>query len=227
VGYCPICETQTLFVIRSDWLRDDYICRRCKSIPRWRVIIHVLGQQFSNWRDLAIHESSPGGPASKKLRRECRNYMSTHYFPDAPPGSIHKGFRCENLEHQTFPDESFDLVVTQDVFEHIFHPGDAFREIARTLKPRGAHVFTVPWYKDRPTLIRATETNGMIKHLQPPDYHRNPIDKDGSLVVTEWGSDLCDFVRDESELETTVFDMRDRRLGIDGAFREVFVSRKK
>jgi SAM-dependent methyltransferase len=137
VGHCPICETQTLFVFRSDWLRDGYICRRCKSIPRWRAIIHVLGQQFPNWRDLVIHESSPGGPASKKLKRECCNYLPTHYFADASPGSIHKGFRSENLEHQTFPDESFDLVITQDVLEHIFHPGAAFREIARTLKPHG------------------------------------------------------------------------------------------
>jgi SAM-dependent methyltransferase len=225
-GHCPVCETQTLFVIRSNWLRDGYVCLRCKSIPRWRAIVHVLSQQFPNWRSLVIHESSPGGPASKKLRRECRNYLPTHYFPDVSSGSIHRGFRSENLERQTFPDQSFDLVVTQDVFEHIFHPGDAFREIARTLKPRGAHVFTVPWYKDKPTLVRATEADGMIEHLRAPDYHINPIDKSGSLVVTEWGSDLCDFIRNESGLETMVFDSRDRYLGIDGEFRDVFVSRK-
>ena len=28
--------------------------------------------------------------------------------------------------------------------EHIFNPQSAFREIARTLKPGGAHIFTVP-----------------------------------------------------------------------------------
>jgi hypothetical protein len=66
----------------------------------------------------------------------------------------------------------------------------------------------------------------MIEHLRAPDYHINPIDKSGSLVVTEWGSDLCDFIRNESGLETMVFDSRDRYLGIDGEFRDVFVSRK-
>ncbi len=32
--------------------------------------------------------------------------------------------------------------LTQDVFEHLFDPAAAFREIARTLQPGGAHVFT-------------------------------------------------------------------------------------
>ena len=32
------------------------------------------------------------------------------------------GIRCENLEHLSFGDESFDLHLTQDVFEHLFDP---------------------------------------------------------------------------------------------------------
>src|ERR1019366_2746057 len=92
------------------------------------------------------HESSPGGPASAKLARECHHYTPTHFFPDVPPGGLKDGIRCENLEEQTFADASFDLVVTSDVFEHVLDPARAFSEIARTLRPGGAHVFTVPWY---------------------------------------------------------------------------------
>ncbi|WP_161851799.1 class I SAM-dependent methyltransferase [Bradyrhizobium sp. CCBAU 051011] len=33
--------------------------------------------------------------------------------------------RNENVEEQKFEDCSFDLMVTQDVFEHIFHPDKA------------------------------------------------------------------------------------------------------
>ena len=36
--------------------------------------------------------------------------------------------------------------------------------------------------------------SGGITHLMKPDYHGNPIDAAGSLVVTEWGDELCDFV---------------------------------
>ena len=54
------------------------------------------------------------------------------------------GIRFENLEHLSFDNETLDLHITQDVFEHLFDPAAAFREIARTLRPGGAHVFTTP-----------------------------------------------------------------------------------
>jgi SAM-dependent methyltransferase len=184
-GYCPICKKITLFMSRDKWLRDHYRCLRCKSLPRNRVIIDVLETYFPNWRSMSIHETSPCGAASDMLARECDNYIATHYYPDVPSGEYRWGFRCENLENQTFEASSFDLVVTQDVFEHILHPDRAFREIARTLKPGCAHVFTVPWYYWQKTVIRAQERDGKIEHLLPPEYHGNPISEDGSLVIRD------------------------------------------
>jgi len=225
-GYCPICERRTVFVMRDSWLRDHYRCIRCGSIPRFRALIQVLQENFPGWRDQRIHESSPGGSSSDKLRRECRNYVATHLFPDARPGEIRNGYRSEDLEKQTFDDEEFDLVITQDVFEHVLHPAAAFKEISRTLKSGGAHIFTVPWYSSKPTFVRAVEEHGSIRHVAKPDYHVNPIDDRGSLVVTEWGWDLCDFIYRHSDLTTTVMHIDDRSRGIRAAFIEVFVSRK-
>lgn len=225
-GYCPICETKTIFLKRDIWLRDFYHCARCASIPRWRALTYVLQTHFPNWRTLRIHESSPGGASSEKLRRECQDYVASHFFRDIAPGQMKDCFRCENLEHQTFADAEFDLVITQDVFEHILDPAAALSEIARTLKPGGAHVFTVPWYYWKKTLIRATVENGAIKHLEKPDYHGNPIDPNGSLVVREWGWDLCDFVYEHSGLPTTAIRIQDKSRGIEAEFIEVFISRK-
>jgi hypothetical protein len=226
LGHCSICG-RTLFYREGGHARDHYRCFRCLSIPRFRALIHVLESSFPHWRELAIHESSPGGPGSDKLAAECPRYVATQYFPQVPLGAMHEGTRCENLERQTFADEVFDVVVTQDVFEHVLHPQDAFAEIARTLKPGGAHVFTVPWYYWKPTLVRAQEREGRIEHLQPPDYHSNPIDPTGSLVVTEWGDDLLDVIFRSSGLTTTAIRIRDRRLGIDADFIEVFISSKR
>jgi SAM-dependent methyltransferase len=177
---------------------------------------------------LAVHESSPGGSASEKLARECKRYTATHWFPDISPGLPKNGFRCENLESQTFSDGSFELVVTQDVFEHVLDPAKGFREVARTLKPGGAHVFTIPWYFWKETLVRAVrEADGKVCHLMEPNYHGNPIDPTGSLVVTEWGADFCDFIYRHSGLTTTVIRIFDRHLGIEAKFIEVFISRKQ
>ena len=227
VGTCPICEKRTVFVKEGPWLRNQFLCYRCGSIPRWRALIHVLETRFPGWREKEIHESSPGGPASSKLARECKRYTPTHFFPDVVPGDLKAGIRCENLETQTFADGSFDLVVTSDVFEHVLDPAHAFAEIARTLRTGGAHVFTVPWYWWKETLVRAVRAeDGQIKNLEPPDYHRNPIDESGSLVVTEWGQQLCDFIYRSSGMTTTAILIRDMKLGLAGEFCEVFISSK-
>jgi len=97
--------------------------------------------------------------------------------------------RCESLETLTFPDRSFDLMITQDVMEHIPDPDRAFQEIARVLKPGGAHIFTVPLVrKGEPSRRRAVfHPDGQIEHILPPEYHGNPVDGSGSLLVMDWG----------------------------------------
>jgi SAM-dependent methyltransferase len=227
LGYCPICQKSTLFISLQEWLRDHYKCIRCKSIPRSRALIDVLETHFPRWREeMCIHESSPGGSSSEKNSRECRHYIGTHYFPDVASCRMHLGFRCENLESQTFPDGIFDLVITQDVLEHILHPEKAFFEIARTLKPGGVHLFTVPWYYWKKTEIRAAEKDGEIIHRLPPEYHGNPISRNGSLVVREWGQDMMDFIYRSSGLTTTAVRMFTPHKGIESEFIEVFISQK-
>lgn len=103
--------------------------------------------------------------------------------------------RCENLESLTFQDNTFDLFVTQDVFEHVANPEKAFREIGRVLKPGGRHVFTMPWYPNLVnTIQRARISEGVIEYLEEPIYHGNPVDENGSLVTFDWGSDFIDYI---------------------------------
>jgi hypothetical protein len=98
---------------------------------------------------------------------------------------------------------------------------------AGTLKPSGAHVFTVPYFCGRKTVVRARPDGcGGIEHLTKPDYHGNPIDANGSLVVTEWGDELCDFILRVSGMTTTIFNFFDPRFGLEGEFLDVFISRK-
>jgi hypothetical protein len=106
-GYCSICERQVYFEIEGPWLRDQYKCISCQSIPRWRALMLVVAELYPKWRQLKIHESSPGGPLSAKLARECPKYLPSHFFPDTPRGQIHRGFRCE---------ERCSFSSTQEVF---------------------------------------------------------------------------------------------------------------
>jgi len=224
--YCTVCENDTMFIVKDTRLRDNYLCAECRSIPRVRHIIHVLQRQFLRFQELTIHESSPSGPSFKKFRTIYSKYIPTYFWPDVAPGTHRNDYRCENLEALTFPDASFDLVITQDVMEHVMNPDKAFSEIARTLKPGGAHVFTIPWYSPKPTFIRAAEVGENIEYYADKDYHGNPIDEGGALVVTERGTDLPEFIFKHSGLVTTVFVTHDPDMGLAGEFIEVFVSRK-
>jgi methyltransferase family protein len=224
-GFCPICHRWTVFVALEDWLRDSYLCLRCWSLPRQRALIAVLDEVAPDWRRLRIHEFAPSGPASVRLR-DAPGYTASHFWPDVPPGGERDGDRCEDLERLTFADASLELVVTQDVFEHVLDPGRAFSEIARVLRPGGRHVFTVPYRPGERTVVRARPAVDGIEYLEPPDFHGDPVDPAGALVVSEWGADLPGFVAAHGGLATTVHHRRDRRRGLDGPFLDVLVSRK-
>lgn len=57
-----------------------------------------------------------------------------------------------------FPDNHFDSVLTNQVFEHVFNPNEFLSEINRVLKPKGHLLLTVPFIWD--------------EHEQPFDYGR-------------------------------------------------------
>jgi SAM-dependent methyltransferase len=228
-GFCDICEKQVHFASANAWLRDYYFCDSCGSIPRERAVMRCLARYFPNWRELAIHESSPiGRGTSVKLRKECARYVASQYFPDVLAGSSRDGVRSENLERLTFPDESLDLHVTQDVMEHVFNPAAAFAEIARTLRPGGAHIFTTPLLnKTRPSEVCARlQPDGTIVHLRPPEYHGNPIDSSGALVTIRWGFDICRHVHHASGLFTQIIEIDDLAHGIRAELMEVLITWK-
>ena len=183
---------------------------------------------FPSWKEKTIHESSPvKRGASVQLAQNNSNYIASQFFPGVAAGKIVDGVRCENLEALSFEDNSIDLHVTQDVFEHIFHPEAAFREIARTLRPGGLHVFTTPLIrKAQSSKVCAAVKNGKIVHFKEPEYHGNPISGDGSLVTMEWGYDICDVIFESTGLFTQLIYVDAIELGIRAELIEVLVTKK-
>jgi SAM-dependent methyltransferase len=224
VGWCACCRTDTEFIETGVWLRDQYLCARCGSIPRLRAVNLTLDRYFPGWEQSTIHESSP---ANDFISRYCQRYSCSFFYEGVTPGSEHLGNRCENLEALTFTDEAFDLFVTQDVLEHVFRPDRAVKEIMRVLKPGGAHVFTAPKHKGlRSTVQRARLDSGTIVHVLEPRYHGNPIGDGRALVTWDYGDDFELYLWEWCRHPTVTYIVRDRQLGIDGEFLEVFVTRK-
>lgn len=227
-GHCSTCDCDVEFVSSHSWLRDHFICSKCGSIPRERALMHVIETYFPKWREVIIHESSPGPRgASIRLAKECAHYIPSQYIHDQSPGSLVGNTRCENLETLTFADESVDLHVTQDVIEHVFQPDKVFKEIARTLKPGGMHIFTVPLVnKFNASKRRAKKHKSQIIHLMPEAYHGNPVGDGRSLVTIDWGFDIVQYIFYSCGLFTHLVYIDDLSRGIRAEFIEVLVTIK-
>jgi SAM-dependent methyltransferase len=177
-----------------------------------------------------IHESSPGGDkVSQRLKNEAKSYVASYFDQSIPFGTNHpNGYRSEDLQEQTFPDESFDIVVTQDVFEHIFEPDKAIKEIARTLRPNGAFIATVPIILRRePSRRRAALVDGEIVNYLPPEYHGNPISKEGALVTVDWNYDIVTYLQHHSGLSFLMTYTDNIDVGIRGDHIEVLIGFKR
>jgi SAM-dependent methyltransferase len=230
-GYCPICEGQATFTSTETWFRDHLLCSGCSSIPRERALFKIIKDGFPNYKEQAIHESSPGGRgASVKLQRTCAGYSASQYYAHIEPGQVNPetGYRREDLEHLSFPDDSFDLFITQDVMEHVFDPRKAFAEIARVLKPGGAHIFSVPLVKKAARSERraSLDVRGNTILHQVPEYHGNPADARGSLVTMDWGYDIAQHIFDWTKMPTVIFCIDDIDLGIRAEYIDILVSHK-
>jgi SAM-dependent methyltransferase len=145
---------------------------------------------------LGVYEVALGGPFVRHLTK-LPNYRRSYFWDDTPLGAERDGVVCQDLRKLTFGDQAFDLVISSDVMEHVFEPLLAFAEVTRVLRIGGVHIFSIPteWPLPAHSVERARMTEGGVEHMLEARYHRAG---DGApcLVVTDWGSDLVDRLRE-------------------------------
>ena len=235
VGRCMVCGRKTIFFcLDSESFRNTMICLFCRSSSRNRhvakTIIGIVDggktsiAELKATEDISIYNTATGDCFSRVLK-ECKSYISSCYQDGLAPGTeISPRVSCQNIESLTYADNSFDFVITEDVFEHVRHPEEGFREISRVLRPGGYHVFTVPFHFDRPTLVRVDTSGDDDVHLLPPEYHGDPL-RGTILAYRTFGIDLFEQLEQsgfETRVEFSTF--ADRRYGIFDS--SVFISRK-
>ncbi len=114
-------------------------------------------------------------------------YIASEYFDDIPNGGYKDSVLCLDLMNIPLADESLDLVISEDVIEHIVDYRKAFAEINRVLVSGGYHIFTVPLHEGKKTVSRLKNPHKV--------FHGDPIREAGSYVITDFGSDLPEILK--------------------------------
>jgi len=111
-------------------------------------------------------------------------------------GTYRDGIRHEDAENLSLESGSMDIVVSNDVLEHVNDPWKALHECARVLRSGGTLYMTIPFFMDcESSRRRASATPDGIEHILPAVYHGNPLSSQGSLVFTDFGWDVLDEMR--------------------------------
>jgi SAM-dependent methyltransferase len=200
-GYCLACDAPARFV--ADWRssvqgvpnwRERLQCPACGLNNRQRFVAHLVRE--SGARDVYLYEQIT--PFWEWAERALPGAVGSEYLgPDVAPGAVVKGVRHEDALALTIADDSLDLIVSNDVFEHVPDIDAALAEAARVLRAGGRMLFSVPFHSDRElTTQRAKLEAGELIELAPPEHHGNPVDPErGSLVFFDYGWDLLDRCR--------------------------------
>ncbi len=198
LGYCFICGKETSF--HGDLFngRESFSCKHCNGVSRNRQLAKVICAYYNCMslselpKTLKIYEPTSWGAFNTVLGGK-EGFVCSEFYHDVIPGEKKGGVLCQDLRQLTFKDGFFDLVITQDVFEHIERPFEAFDEIFRILTPSGVHAFTIP------CIYQTQSREGL-----PKVFHGDPIN-DG-LVHTDFGLDIVDVLnRRYPEMTTRLF----------------------
>lgn len=189
--------------------REGMVCGSCRCNARARYFGEVIGA----WARRAC--GAPGTPFSacaaspafqSLVVAEINASHGLHQFLARSAGVRYSEFGStdpsvpdESLLELSYPDDTFDLVLTSDTLEHVPDLGQALAEIRRVLKPGGVHLCTVPVLMSRAKTVQRAElgTDGVVRHREPPSYHAGPVaDADDYLVFFEFGGDFASRLSD-------------------------------
>jgi SAM-dependent methyltransferase len=158
-------------------------------LSRNRAVLVVLEQLYTSLEQLAqqdiyLGEALTGFALWLRHQLGGERLICSEFLEDADQS-------FSDIPHQdlcalTFSDASFDLVLCNELFEHVHDLELAFREIARVLRPGGRLLATCPMaFGQRDSIVKAIRNpaTGGPEVSGEPDYHGDPVrPHQGSLV---------------------------------------------
>jgi SAM-dependent methyltransferase len=210
--------------------REWLICPVTNLNNRLRAALHLLDSELGLRDDESTYITEQVTPFYEHLDKRQRHIVGSEYLGAtlARGDFTASGIRNEDLTCLSFADESFDVVLSFDCLEHMPDFTGALRQMARVLRPGGRMMWTVPFRRDlERNLIRASiGPDGTLIHHHPPEYHGDPINRDGCLCFTHFGWEMFDQVRSAGFRDTYALAYWSDVFGYLGVEQLVFIATK-
>ena len=135
--------------------------------------------------------------AISSLLRNVSGYVRCSFLPEEEFGvEIAPDYYNINLEQIDFRGETFDIVLSSDVMEHVRNCEKAHVEINRILKTGGTYIFNVPYNEKSEADIVLVDTSADEDvYLCRPHYHGDPLTS-GILSYRIFGRSLIGALSD-------------------------------
>jgi hypothetical protein len=179
-----------------DQFREGFLYEGINA--RLRAVMQAIESAIGTkmWADINIYTPEAITPFALRMRGLFPRLVTSEYSSDPDIRDAMFPIQFEDLTQLSFPPGIFDLVVTNEVLEHVPDLDQSMCEMARILKPGGWHIGTLPFaFFSEESDVRARLVDGKVEHLKPPEFHGNPFDDAGSLVFEIPGWDILDRCR--------------------------------
>lgn len=240
-GFCFVCQKRAQFLsswelandvgghLEVNW-REHLQCPRCRLNNRMRASIHLLMDIIAPTSESRIYATEQSSPLFSYLHKCFPVLQGSEFVQDAALMSENnsKKLRHEDLTQLSFPTDSFDVILSFDVLEHIPNYRSAFTECARTLKPAGKMLFSVPFDANSVhNHIRAElHKDGTIEHLLPPEYHDDPRNPEGCLCFQHFGWEMLEEMKQAGFSSVSTLSYYSREYGYLGDNQMQFLAEK-
>jgi len=204
-GYCTACRRVRNLTVNGGVyfghlpnLREGLVCE-CGLSNRNRLIYSAITLEKPSEPDMRIAILERTSTLYRRLQETFPQIIGSEYIGEGVPGgTLHTvgglSVRHESITGLSFPSCSLDVIVHNDVLEHVFNYRKALEELHRVLRKGGSLIFTCPFFfmLNRELQKARILTDGSIEFLMEPEYHGDPINPQGALTFYHYGWGLLD-----------------------------------
>lgn len=154
-GNCVVCNSPQPLIVdyqfaeeengikKPNW-RERLVCPNCGCNNRQRFMVHKVFENYMPGMKVLMYEQNT--QVFHMIQREIPDVVGFEYAKIQEQNQEENTDICyEDASKLSYATESFDMIVSNDVFSRIQEYEQAFKEAYRVLKPNGKMIFTVPF----------------------------------------------------------------------------------